>query len=283
MLDPISKFVMEHVVGNLAPLLVPIMIGMFIIGAMTRVLIYYIARLESRFSKEFERRVRFYFTTPEAQAHKVSSFYKLTRALLEKTYFDCFETKEKYKRRNLDYITGPVDRLFLFQDGVKRLIEDGLRQFRYLRKDGPQPNMLEIAKTGFENNPYFNKLFGMVSVNVLHEFINILPGLFLIGGIFGTFLGISKGLPELGGMDLSNLNETKKVMDFFLVQISQAMVKSIIGIAFSAAMTMINTLFSLEALYYNAVNRYAGALDQLWNESGANSSDDVGESQPKSA
>ncbi|HLD99808.1 MAG TPA: hypothetical protein VJB59_06090 [Bdellovibrionota bacterium] len=268
MSDTISQFLLGHLTQFLSTIVLPIMLFAFIGGILARVLMYYVARVEYRFSLEFEKRVRFHFSTPDAP--KVSSFYRLTRILLEKTFLDCFETRDKYKRRSLDYITSVVDRLFLNQDGAKRLVDDTLRQIRYFRKEGMPPKMIEVSKAVYENNPYFNRLFGIFPVSIVHELLNILPGLFLIGGILGTFLGISKGLPELGGMNLENLQDTKRVMDLFLGDISQAMVKSILGIGFSAAMTLVNTFFSIEGLYYNLVNRYSSALEYLWNETTTN-------------
>jgi len=274
-MDPISTFVFNHLVGNISAVLMPLMILTFMAGVSLRLVIFYIAKVENKFSREFEKRVRYFFSTTEPK--KSLSFFRVTRILLDKTYYDCFAKREKFKRRNFDYTLSFLDRVFLLEDGVKRLIEDNLRQIRHFRKDAASvsspPKMVEVVKMSFEVNPYFNRIGGVIPVNVLHEFLNILPGLFLVGGIFGTFLGISKGLPELGGMDLGNMGETKRVMDLFLVQISQAMVKSILGIGFSAAMTMINTVLATEATFFNGVNRYVAALEQLWNESTNNEVD----------
>ncbi|OFZ18823.1 MAG: hypothetical protein A2X94_00975 [Bdellovibrionales bacterium GWB1_55_8] len=260
-------------VDAMSAVVMPLMLFAFFGGLLARALIYYTARSEARFALEFEKRVRVYLMATDAP--RVASFYRITRILLEKTFIECFEMRDKFKRRNLDAVWSLTDRLFLIQDGSRRLIEDTLRSIRYFRREGMPPKMVETAKSSFESNPYFNRVLGIVPVAFLHELLNILPGMFLIGGILGTFLGISKGLPELGGMDLGNVDETKRVMDAFLMTISHAMLKSIVGIAFSAAMTLINTMFSVEGLYYSLVNRYSNALDYLWNETTTNEVDAV--------
>lgn len=271
-MDPITGFLVDHVIGVLAEIIMPLMFLAFCIAIVVRLLIYYVARAEYRFTREFEKRVHRAVSQPtEGSLH---SFHKTTRSLLEKTYVEGFELRNKYQRRNLDQITGITDRVFLIQEGVIRVIQDTLKQTRYLRKDGHNsPKMIDLSKNVFDNNPVFNRLLGVFPMALLNELLNILPSLFIIGGIFGTFLGISMGLPELGHMDLGQMEATKKTMDVFLVKISQAMVKSIVGIGVSVVMSLLNTLFAPENIYYNLVNRFSASLDQLWNETKTNETD----------
>jgi len=187
-----------------------------------------------------------------------------------KTHNECYNLREKFKRRKLDHVASVADRLFLIEDGVRTVVRDSLKQARYMKKEGHAPKMIEVAKTIFENNSFFNRLFGFLPASRLNDVLGILPGLFIIGGIFGTFLGISQSLPDLGTMDMGDMAETKRVMDLFLIKISQAMIKSIIGIGFSVTISVINTLFSIEGIFYHMINRYAGAMELLWNETTAN-------------
>ncbi len=262
--DPLTKFILENMIDVTAAVLMPLMFVGFGVAVLFRVLIYYTAKAELKFTREFEKRARNFFSDPNAP--KIHSFYYLLKKLLEKTYHECFEMRSKYKRRSLDHVTTMTDRFFLIQDGVQRLVHDTLRQARYLKKEGYPPKMVDVTKSVFETNPVFNKVMGIFPTSLVNELLNILPGLLIIAGIFGTFLGIAKGLPELGGMDLSNMEETKRTMDFFLIKISQAMVKSIVGIALSVLMSLVNTLFAPEAIYYNLVNRFADSLEAIWNE-----------------
>lgn len=268
MMDPISKFIMDNLIESTAEILMPTMLGIFVLGVIFRALIFYTVKAELKFCMEFEKRVKKHLLDPASNT--VDSFFMLTKMMLEKTYHECFELRARFKRRNMDQVATVSDRMFLVQDGIVYLVRDTLRHVRYLRKDGYPPRMPEIAKSAFDTNPVFNKILGVFPAHVMNELINILPGLFIIGGIFGTFLGIAKGLPELGGMDLSNVEETKKVMDFFLVKISQAMVKSIVGIALSVTMSLVNTFLSAEGVYYTVINRYTNALEILWNETTTN-------------
>ena len=268
MIDPISKFLMNNVIEHAAGIMLPLMVFTFFVAVIARMLVYYTARAQFSFAREFEKRVRRYFSDPKAE--RIDSFYKLTKKTFHNTFYETFELKKKYKRRNLDHVTTVTDRLFLIEDGVARVINDTLRQVRYLKKDGFPPKMLEITKGVFDNNPVFTRVVGIFPIGMVNEILNILPGLLIIGGIFGTFLGVAKGLPELGGMDLGNVEETKKIMDNFLNTISMSMIKSIVGIALSVLMTLVNTLMSPEGLYYNLINRFSDSLESLWNETTKN-------------
>lgn len=274
-MDPISKFVVDYLLETTSQLIMPLMLICFAVGVSLRAMLYFVAKSEHWFAMEFYKRAQLHLMNPDAP--KVASFHRLLRILLVKTYTDCYETRIKYRRRSLDYIQPLFERMFLIEDGVKRCVEDTLKQTRYLKKDGtPQETrLLEISKRVFENNPFFNRLIGVFSVSLLNDLLTILPSLFIIGGIFGTFLGISKSLPELGHMDLTNMEETKAIMDMFLIKISTSMIKSIIGIAFSVMMSVVNTMFSIEGTYYEGINKFWDGLVSLWHETQTNELDRV--------
>jgi hypothetical protein len=236
------------------------------------VLMFYYAKAQNNFTLEFEKRVRANLEmTGGDPLLRPQSFQVFVGDMLELTYFECFELRFKKEGRRADQASGLADRLFLISDGVKRTVTDTKRMVRYLRKDAtPYSRLMEITKSVFDSNPYFNRMVGLLPVGLMHELTNILPGLFIIGGIFGTFLNISHGLPELGNIDLTRPDEAKQIMDAFLVSVSQSMVKSIVGIFLSVVMSLVNTFFAPDQIYYNALNRFAGILDTSWNETVTN-------------
>ena len=133
-----------------------------------------------------------------------------------------------------------------------------LRQICFLKYGMQPPKLINITK----NSPWPRirpsiALLGVIpSVIAVNDLLNVLPGLFVIGGIFGTFLGVMKGLPELGAMDLNDPEKTKTIMDGFLVEISISMGASITGIFLSVLMTIINTSMSPERLFEDIVDRF---------------------------
>ena len=104
----------------------------------------------------------------------------------------------------------------------------------------------------------------------LNDLVSILPGLFVVAGILGTFLGIKGGLVQLGGMDLNDVEGTKAIMDGFLHEISFAMTSSIVGIAFSLSLHIFNTTFSPDRVFASLVDRFESSMDLLWYRSDNN-------------
>ncbi|MCB0422465.1 MAG: hypothetical protein KDD61_15805 [Bdellovibrionales bacterium] len=261
----IEKLVKGLVVFS-SELLLPLMVITFVAGCFLRALIFFTIKREEWFSKEFEKRVH-NFLDNEGKYKGYYSFFVDVKVLLEKTYYELFEMRAIMKRRNPDYITTITDRLFLVQHGVAWLVRDTLKQVKYLRFSDHNQKFLEIVKNIFQKNPCFNKLFGIVPISRFNDFLNILPGLFIIGGIFGTFLGIMAALPELNNMDLTDVEMTKQTMNLFLTNITFSMSTSIIGIILSVGMQLFNTFFSPEKVFLNTIEKFENSLDILWNRS----------------
>jgi len=113
-------------------------------------------------------------------------------------------------------------------------------------------------------------VFGIFPISALNDFLSLLPGLFVVAGILGTFMGIKGGLSSLGGMNLADLDATKHIMDTFLNEIAFAMASSITGIVFSLALHVWNTFLSPDRVYVSLVDRFESALDLLWYRSDNN-------------
>lgn len=265
----------EHPLGSLfdaivflANNLIPIMIVGFGFAIPFRILIYITVQRQSWFVKELEKRV--YRVLSHLSHDEEVSFFTILKDTMQKTYHEIFELRRKYGRRHPDQIMTLNDRIFMVQEGTARIILDFLRQARYLEPQHDHPKFLEISKAVFEHNPIFGRLFGYIPVNLLNSFLNILPGLFVIGGIFGTFLGIMEGLPALGGMDVTDSVASKAVMDNFLNKISFAMNTSIVGILLSVLMTVANTLLSPDNVYYTVINRFTNTIEIVWNKAAHN-------------
>lgn len=257
----------DGVVVFATDLLMPAMALFFICAMALRFLVYYTVRREDWFSKEFAKRVKKFQDQRQATADQ--SFYVVCKRLLEITYYEVFEIRSIMKRRNPDAIMTLTDRIFLVQQGSARMVYDIQKQTKYL-KWGERPKFLEISNNVLRNNPCFNRVFGVIPVGVFNDFLNTVPGLFIVGGIFGTFLGIMKALPELGGMNLSDVEGSKLIMDNFLLKISFSMSTSIVGIILSVTMSLANTFFSCEKVYMETVERLENELDTLWNMSSNN-------------
>lgn len=244
--------------------LMPILLLAFCLAVIVRLLITVIINRQRRFVKEFCKRVHNdIMTNPDTNG----SFYNMVKRFLARTYFESFELRVKYKRRNEDHLMTIGDRVFLIQDGIIRLIDDFLKHVKYLKKKpGQQPNFNEITSNAFASNPVFNRVLGLFSMSRTNEILNILPGIFIVAGIFGTFLGIMKALPELTNMDITDAAASKVVIDSFLINISFALTTSILGIILSIIMSFLNTLLSPESTYVEIIDSFKSATEILWNK-----------------
>ena len=247
-----------------------VMAGIFLFGLFFRAMIYYTVRRHEWFSKEFEKRVNRFIDSEVPGKVKDVSFYVLAKKTLERTYYEVFEIRDRMKRRRPDAIMAVSDRVFLVRQGCAWLVKDILKQVKFLKWTEETPKLLNITKATLEHNPCFNRVFSIFPMTGLNDLISILPGLFVVAGILGTFIGIAGGLSELGTMNLQDLENTKNIMDRFLHEISYAMGTSITGIIFSLASHVVNVIFNPERSYVSMVDRFESALDLLWYRSDNN-------------
>ncbi len=249
--------------------LIPLMITLFVVAVVARVLIYFTVKRQEWFSREMEKRVDWFIETRVPQSKM--SFYVTSKRLLEKTYFELFRVRYAMKRRRPDVILTFADRIFMIKHGVAFLVKDILRPLKHLKfNNSNHPNLLSATKKAFARNPSFSKVFGIFPNATLNDMVNILPGIFIILGVFGTFLGITKALPDLGTMDLADVEASKAIMDQFLFKISFSMSTSLIGIVLSVCMSALNASMAPEKIFTMAVDRLEAALDCIWHMSDDN-------------
>ncbi|MAX66758.1 MAG: hypothetical protein QF441_10645 [Bacteriovoracaceae bacterium] len=260
--ETITGFI-NFLTEDLAVHLLPVMLFTFSIATILRLLVHYTVTRELWFAKEFYKRAHD-LLEGKSSSQKNDSFYVAMKYILEKTYYELFVVRAYMKRRNPDYVMDFTDRVFLIQDGCARLVKESLRQVKHLRYNKERPRFIELTKNVFDNNICFKKIMGIIPVQATHDVLNVLPGIFIIGGIFGTFLGIMAALPELGNMRLEDVEGAKVIMDNFLKSIAFAMSTSIIGIIVSVCMTFLNTLFDPEKVFMKTVNKFENSMELLW-------------------
>lgn len=247
-----------------------VMAAVFMVGAFCRLMMWYTVRRHEWFARQFELRVSRFISTQRPGHVPNASFYMLSKRLLERTYYETFAVRDRLKRRRGDGVMGLSDRMFLVKPGCAWMVRDVLNQLKFLKWTNETPKLMHITRSTLQHNPCFNRVFGMIPIEGLNDLVSILPGMFVIGGILGTFIGISGGLHDLGGMNLQDLDSTKNIMDRFLQEIAFAMKTSIIGIVFSIMMHLVNVMFSPERVFVSMVDRMETSLDLLWYRSDNN-------------
>lgn len=258
--------VVGGLVSALSDSIYPLMFLGFGVTLVLKLLVIYTVKRQQWFAREFEKRIIKHLDGRESSVPK-GSFYLTCKKLLERSYYELFEVRGIMQRRNLDYLASPLDRLFAIQHGCARFVKDTLKEIRFLRHNGDNPRFLEISKSVMGGNPAFSRLFGWMPLGPLNDLLNLIPGLFIIGGIFGTFLGIMQGLPELGNLDLKDAAASKVVMDTFLIKIAFSIGTSVIGIFFSVLLSILYSVVQVEKLFVKIVDTYDRCLTRLWESS----------------
>lgn len=261
---------LQNTIKNFINYLPYVMGAIFIGAAFLRWVIYYTVRRHEWFARQFEMRVLKFMDTEACKSMKNVSFFLLTKRLLEKSYYEAFAMRDRKNKESFDNVMSMNDRVFLVKQGSAWMVRDILKQLRYLKWSKETPKLQQITRATLHHNPCFNKVFGIFPMSGLNDLITILPGLFVVAGILGTFLGIKGGLVQLGGMDLNDVEGTKTIMDAFLHEISFAMASSIVGIAFSLSLHIFNVILSPERVFVSLVDRFESTMDLLWYRSDNN-------------
>ena len=260
---------MQNMIRNFINYLPYAMGVVFLVSAGLRGVIYYTVRRHEWFAREFEKKVHRFLDSEENKNLQDASFYVLCKKMFEKTYYDAFASRKK-SNDSLDHVMSVNDRIFLVKPGCAWLVKDVLKQLRYLKWSKETPKLQNITRATLHHNPCFNNVFGILPMSAVNDIISIMPGLFVVAGILGTFLGIKGGLVQLGGMDIANLEQTKTLMDSFLHEIGFAMASSIVGIAFSLCLHLLNVSMSPERVFTSLVDRFESSMDLLWYRSDNN-------------
>ena len=268
-LESFTHAIINWIVSFFGDFLMPLMMLAFAGSMFCRVLIFFNIRRGDWFAKEFAKRIDNYIDT--YQRGQDVYFYRAAKKLMEKTFYELFIVRSIMMRRKPDYVASLMDRIFLIQLGTARLVKDLLKQFRNLRySEDSQPNFTEISIHVMEANPAYNRIFGVLPSSFINDLLNTMPGIFIVSGIFGTFLGIMKALPDLGGLDFGDIEKSKAILDGFLLKVSFSMSTSILGIILSVVSTIVNTVASPQKMFVSAVNRLNNCLVLLWHISNSN-------------
>ena len=254
--------------------LIPVMCGAFVMGIWAKYSLYFLKKAQVTLAKQIEKKIYMFLIEKEKVDAEIEmsrgDFSGIINRVMSIAHDELYELKIAKMRRKLDYVTTVTDRAFLLIEGSRRLIKDVGMQVRYYDQNQEQPDFDHITNYASRTNPAYNRLFGLFGNHSLNSILNLLPGLFVIGGIFGTFVGIMQGLPELTNMNLADPEMTKRTMDQFLTNIAYSMNTSLVGIVLCVIMNVFNSLFDSEDMEEEFEEKLKSCLVFTWRESLAN-------------
>lgn len=247
---------------------IPIMFGLGIFAIILKTGSYLTIKLLQSFVRHIEVNVMELINDEKGLKSKIPrGFYNLTKFIFEKSYNEQYFLKHKYQRRSLDRLTTIADRTLLIQEGSQRVLNDALSHAKYFDKFENKPEFSETTKYLVNSNPVFKRVFGIFPMETVSELLAVLPNIFVVLGIFGTFIGIMFALPELAKIDLSDIEKTKVLMNNFLLGITFSMNTSLVGIILSVLLNLLNASFSTDVLNEQINETLNNSFTLIWNES----------------
>jgi hypothetical protein len=126
------------------------------------------------------------------------------------------------------------------------------------------PDFSQLTERVMNDDEHWSKLFRFIPIDGIVRTLDILPTLFIILGVFGTFIGISMALPEIAKIDFNNLETSGATLSNFVISVTYAMKTSIAGIFYSIILTLLNTIFPIDATREKTFESVENALQTLW-------------------
>lgn len=175
--------------------------------------------------------------------------------------FSGSDPKEMKGRRKEDKELGVTLKEFV---GSKHGLLSSIQSESSIFVSPVQPDFSQLTERIMNEDENWSKLFNRIPIDGITRGLDILPTMFIILGVFGTFIGISMALPEIAKMDFSNLAESSKTLSSFVLNVTFAMKTSIAGIFFSIILTTLNTVSPIEITRDKTFETVEVVLQTLW-------------------
>lgn len=149
-----------------------------------------------------------------------------------------------------------------FAEGKKSILH-GIKQHIDVFKSPYPPNFTELTYKILDQDKQWKTVVG-VPIEVLSRMLDVLPGLFVVGGILGTFIGVAHGLPKIAQIDLNKISESTPVLSQFVEAVALSMQASIAGITYMMLMTVLNTLFPIHSSRIEVEKTLERCFEIMW-------------------
>jgi hypothetical protein len=242
--------------------LIPIMLAVLMVSLIMRYIAYKSGRTSQAYFNQFSRTVQKIFEEKHRSTEEVEDVDRWITMTLERVTAHLpdrnlrFSAASKKKRNSGESLES-------YTSGKRSIILSVRGQIEVFRSIHP-PNYSELTRRILDQDKEWRTLLGFFPIDVFSRLFNVMPGLFVIGGIFGTFLGITSALPKIQGIDLSNLTEAAPLLNSFVADIGFSMRTSITGIFCSVVMSLVIAAFPLESVRRDVMRNMEHAFEQMW-------------------
>ncbi len=213
----------------------------------------------STFTREIEKRVE----KDDIEQTKITDIVEYIEDLLDDVSKNLPERGLRFRKKNKSIDPQNVVSVKQYTSGNRSLINN-LKTETNAFKASQKPNFSELTDRVMNKDTHWVKLYNIFPVESVIRMIDVLPGIFIVIGIFGTFVGISLALPQIAEIDFNNIAGSSSVLSNFVNEVSFAMKTSITGIAFSLIISLMNTLYPISSIRDTIANELEDCLEYLW-------------------
>lgn len=150
-----------------------------------------------------------------------------------------------------------------YTDGKQSVVLAIKQQSDALKSPYP-PNFQEIADRVLHQDTKWRTILGYIPMHALSRGLDVLPNLFVVCGILGTFVGITISLPLIAAIDITKLAEAGPILNKFVSGVAFSMNTSIAGIVFSIVMTLVTALFPLDSIRDEVAKNFERCIEFMW-------------------
>lgn len=126
------------------------------------------------------------------------------------------------------------------------------------------PNFYELTQRILKQDKKWTTILGVINLDKLSRMLDVLPGMFIVIGIFGTFLGITAALPTIAKIDLTKIQDAAPLLNSFVSNVAFSMHTSIFGIICSLVLTILNTLFPITEVRITVRKNLEYCFEFMW-------------------
>jgi hypothetical protein len=247
--------------------LIEVMAGLFVISMILRFFAYRSGKFANIYYSSFTRELELNVEKDKEENRRIKSvdlyladlLGRVGKKLPERS-LRMNERNEENKNKNNEKKTFTLRE---FVDGKQGLITNIQAESSVFHCKTP-PNFTELTERIIEQDSHWMKMLRHLPIDEVSKIIDIMPGIFVVLGIFGTFIGITMALPEIANIDFNDLDNSAGVLVKFVKSVTFSMDTSIVGIFFSLIMTLLNTLFPIKGMRYRVFKKIETSLQMLY-------------------
>jgi len=254
---------MENLMGISTAYLIEVMFVILIVALGLRFMAHRTSKEDqlyySTFTREIEKRVE----RDDISKVELDDIEQYIEGLLDEVSTNLPTRAVRVRKSEEDDSSRKIISVREFVGGSQSLIHS-LKGETNAFKARQKPNFAQLTHRVMGKDSHWVKLHGLFPIESVIRMIDVLPGIFIVMGIFGTFVGITNALPRIAEIDFNNISNSSNVLSVFVNDVSFAMRTSIAGIFFSLIISLLNTLFPIKIIRNVIARQVEDCLEYLW-------------------